>query len=151
MKRSFLVMAMSSFPFLLTACGSITGLQNAKSDFACSVDLSPRCASLSSVHESLDKEELKQNETISRTVVISKAGSFSDPIITDTPLMAPKRSPEEILRVWVAPYIDEEGDLHAEHMIFTTIREAHWAPETLDIKPINDASRKMITPLKTQD
>lgn len=148
MKRSLLILAVCSFTSLLSACGSITGLQDAKSDFACSVDLSPRCASLSSVHESLDKEE---SEALANTVVISDGKPSGDPIATDTPLMAPRRSPEEILRVWVAPYIDEDGDLHAEHVIFTTIREARWAPETLDIKPVKEASQKMITPLKAQD
>lgn len=148
MKRSLLILAVCSFASLLSACGSITGLQDAKSDFACSVDLSPRCASLSSVHESLDKEE---SEALANTVVISDGKPSGDPIATDTPLMAPRRSPEEILRVWVAPYIDEDGDLHAEHVIFTTIREARWAPETLDIKPVKEASQKMITPLKAQD
>lgn len=151
MKRFFLALTVCSFTSLLTACGSITGLQDAKSDFACSVDLSPRCASLSSVHESLDKEEREESEALANTVVISDGKPSGDPIATDTPLMAPRRSPEEILRVWVAPYIDEDGDLHAEHVIFTTIREARWAPETLDIKPVKEASRKMITPLKAQD
>lgn len=151
MKRSLLALTVFGFSSLLTACGSITGLQDAKSDFACSVDLSPRCASLSSVHESLDKEDLGQSEALSTAVVITEGSPLGDPIVTDTPLMAPRRSPEEILRVWVAPYIDEEGDLHAEHVIFTTIREARWAPDTLDIKPLKKASQKMITPLKTED
>lgn len=151
MKRFLLALTVCALTTLLTACGSITGLQDAKSDFACSVDLSPRCASLSSVHNSLDKEELEQSKALSGSVVISDGKSMGDPIITDTPLMAPKRSPEEILRVWVAPYIDEDGDLHAEHVIFTTIREARWSPETLDIQSVKDASRKMITPLKAYD
>lgn len=151
MNRPLLAMTVCALTSLLTACGSITGLQDAKSDFACSVDLSPRCASLSSVHESLDKKEQEESKELSGTVVISDGKSTSDPIVSDTPLMAPKRWPEEILRVWVAPYIDEGGDLHAEHVIFTTIREARWAPETLDIQPVKDASRKMITPLKAQD
>lgn len=151
MKRFLLALTVCSFTSLLSACGSITGLQDAKSDFACSVDLSPRCASLSSVHESLDKEEREETQALSTAVVISDGKASGDPIATDTPLMAPRRSPEEILRVWVAPYIDEDGDLHAEHVIFTTIREARWAPETLDIKPMKEASRKMITPLKAQN
>ena len=64
--------------------------------------------------------------------------------------MTPKRAPEEILRVWIAPYIDTDGDLHAEHVVFTTVRDARWAPETLDIKPMKAASEKMITPLKSK-
>lgn len=139
---------------ILTGCGSITGLQDAESNFACSVDMTPRCASLSSVHESLDKEEVKKNfsfESSSNDSVqiqpITTEGQNIDRLAYDTPLMTPKRAPEEILRVWVAPYIDTDGDLHAEHVIFTTVRGARWAPETLDIKPMKAASDKMITPL----
>ena len=138
----------------LTGCGSITGLQDAESNFACSVDMTPRCASLSAVHESLDKEEIKNNfsfESSSNDSVqiqpITTEGRNIDRLAYDTPLMTPKRAPEEILRVWVAPYIDTDGDLHAEHVIFTTVRSARWAPETLDIKPIKAAPDKMITPL----
>lgn len=143
-----------SFPLLvalltLTGCSSLSGLQDAQSDFACSVDMTPRCASLSAVHESLDKEE-----TVGRAIVIreeSQANSASqslDPITIETPLMSPKRAPEEILRIWIAPYIDTEGDLHAEHVIFTTVRTARWAPESLEIKSLDESSDRMISPLK---
>lgn len=145
----------------LTGCGSITGLQDAESNFACSVDMTPRCASLSAVHESLDKEEAQKNFTFessssdsgSNTVKIREVttdGQSIDRLAYETPLMTPKRAPEEILRVWIAPYIDTDGDLHAEHVVFTTVRDARWAPETLDIKPMKAASEKMITPLKSK-
>lgn len=145
----------------LTGCGSITGLQDAESSFACSVDMTPRCASLSAVHESLDKEEAQKNFTFessssdsgSNTVKIREVTTDGRPIdrlAYETPLMTPKRAPEEILRVWIAPYIDTDGDLHAEHVVFTTVRDARWAPETLDIKPMKAASEKKITPLKSK-
>ncbi len=148
-------------PLVLTGCSSITGLQDAESNFACSVDMTPRCASLSSVHESLDKEEAQKNFTFesdstgtgSNTVRIREVTTEGKPIdrlAYDSPLMVPKRAPEEILRVWIAPYIDTDGDLHAEHVIFTTVRDARWAPETLDIKPMKAASEKMITPLRSK-
>lgn len=145
----------------LTGCSSITGLQDAESNFACSVDMTPHCGSLSSVHESLDKEDAQKNfsfesdssESGSNTVRIREVTTDGQPIdrlAYDSPLMVPKRAPEEILRVWIAPYIDTDGDLHAEHVIFTTVRDARWAPETLDIKPMKAASEKMITPLASK-
>lgn len=154
MKHHRLLITAIFSSLILTGCGSITGLQDAESNFACSVDMTPRCASLSSVHESLDKEEVKKNfsfESSSNDSVqiqpITTEGQNIDRLAYDTPLMTPKRAPEEILRVWVAPYIDTDGDLHAEHVIFTTVRGARWAPETLDVKPMKAASDKMITPL----
>lgn len=154
-KRFLIAVLLSSS--ILTGCGSLTGLQDAESNFACSVDMTPRCASLSSVHESLDREETQKNiafdSSSANTVQIHPVttdGQTIDRLAYETPLMTPKRAPEEILRVWVAPYIDTDGDLHAEHAIFTTVRRARWAPETLDIKPIKDVSDKMITPLNGQ-
>ena len=131
---------------LLTGCGSITGLQDAQSDFGCSVDLSPRCASLSKVHESLDRE-VRGNEPVTE-VQITTEGAPVDKLLLDTPLMIPKRAPEEILRVWIAPYIDSDGDLHAEHVIFTTVRGARWAPETLNVRAMDDYRNKLLEPLK---
>ena len=133
----------------LTGCSSLSGLQDAQSDFACSVDMTPRCASLSAVHESLDKEENLGNTIVIREDADRDTVSQSfDPLAVQTPLMSPKRAPEEILRIWIAPYIDTEGDLHAEHVIFTTVRTDRWAPESLEIKSLDDGSDRMISPLK---
>lgn len=160
MSRRLLFSAVFCGLTALNGCSSITGLQDAESNFACSVDMTPRCASLSAVHDSLDKEDAQKNfpfesssDTGSNTVKIREVTTNGEPIdrlTIDTPLMTPKRAPEEILRVWIAPYIDTEGDLHAEHVIFTTVRGARWAPETLDISPVKAVSDKMITPLKSK-
>lgn len=147
--RAFLSISSLIAVLTLTGCSSITGLQNAQSDFACSVDMTPRCAPLSAVHESLDKEV-----TVGKALVIreethqSQVTQSSDSLTVETPLMSPKRAPEEILRIWIAPYIDKEGDLHAEHVIFTTVRTARWAPDSLEVKTIIESTERMITPLK---
>ena len=161
MSRHLLLSVVFCSVTALTGCSSITGLQDAESNFACSVDMTPHCGSLSSVHESLDKEEAQKNfsfesdssDSGSNTVRIREVTTDGQPIdrlAYDSPLMVPKRAPEEILRVWIAPYIDMDGDLHAEHVVFTTVRDARWAPETLDIKPVKAASEKMITPLASK-
>ncbi len=151
-----------SMSLMLTACGNLSGLQDASSDFACSVDMPARCQSLSTVHESINRHETqdsidmtKSSETSSgnQTEVVIEAGQtvttvgqVPDRLTLDTPLMLPKRAAEEILRIWIAPYIDESGDLHAEHVIFATVRASRWAPETLAVRPQESQSR-MFEPL----
>ena len=83
------------FSGLLTGCGSITGLQDAESNFACSVDMTPRCASLSAVHDSLDKEEYHK-EFFVQSQPVTTDGQRIDRLILETPLMTPKRAPEEM-------------------------------------------------------
>ena len=128
----------------LAGCVNLTGLKDAESDFACSVEMHPYCGSLSSVHERINQPP--QDEA---TVHITTDGVVPDRLAMDTPLMTPKRAPEEILRIWVAPFIDEEGYLHAEHVIFATVRRARWAPETLGIEKTTDTKRHL-TPLASR-
>jgi conjugal transfer pilus assembly protein TraV len=40
---------------------------------------------------------------------------------------APIRSAPKILRVWVAPWIDAEGDLHQESYIYIVVDQGKWA------------------------
>lgn len=138
--RLSLLTATSLICSLLTGCVNLTGLKDAESDFACSVEMHPYCGSLSSVHDRLNRPGAVQ---------VTTEGTVPDRLAIETPLMTPKRAPEEILRVWVAPFIDEEGDLHAEHVILATVRRARWAPETLGIAKASD-SKRHLTPLATQ-
>lgn len=39
----------------------------------------------------------------------------------------PRRMPELLLRIWVAPWTDAEGDLHDAALLYARIREAQWA------------------------
>ena len=142
--RLSLLTATSLICSLLTGCVNLTGLKDAESDFACSVEMHPYCGSLSSVHDRLNRSGADET-----SIQVTTEGTVPDRLAIETPLMTPKRAPEEILRVWVAPYIDEEGELHAEHVIFATVRRARWAPETLGITKASD-SKRHLTPLATQ-
>lgn len=42
---------------------------------------------------------------------------------------APMRSPERVLRVWMAPYMDAEGDLHDQNYFYVTIAGGQWLIE----------------------
>lgn len=39
----------------------------------------------------------------------------------------PLRSAPKVLRVWIAPWIDEEGDLHQEGHLYMVIHSGAWA------------------------
>ena len=139
---------------LLSGCANLTGLENAQSDFGCSIDMPARCQSISEVYhekassypvadaQQRDQSEITANarqkrsphEIEKRTLLKPDHGETfvaTDPIATDTPLMTPKRLAEEILAVWIAPFIDEEGDLHDAQRIYVTVKKASWSPEAL--------------------
>ena len=61
----------ASMSLMLTACGNLSGLQDASSDFACSVDMPARCQSLSAVHESINRHETQDSsDTIKCNLVL---------------------------------------------------------------------------------
>lgn len=153
---SFRLLKIGVLPLVLTGCGSITGLENAQSDFACSVEMPAQCASMTQVHEGLlrtDKRKKVQpngeeeskpkrasGEITERIVLtLDKDGGLKEKEHTATP-MQPRRQREEILTVWIAPFVDEEGDLHDEQRIHVTVKAASWSPDSLVVPKNDDAN-----------
>ena len=95
MKKTLLLSLSASLT--LSACSGLTGLKDARSDFACSVESEPFCGSLSAVHEAIDRES-----TVTIRESVTTDGTVPDRLAIETPLMTPKRAPEEILRLWIA-------------------------------------------------
>lgn len=160
---SFRLLKIVVLPLVLTGCGSITGLENAQSDFACSVEMPAQCASMTQVHEGLSRTD-KRNAAFSKNdggkpkrtfgeiterivLTMDKEGSFKEKERPVSP-MQPRRQREEILTVWIAPFVDETGDLHDEQRIHVTVKAASWSPDSL-IVPRNDDA-KTLHPLDDQ-
>lgn len=40
---------------------------------------------------------------------------------------SPKRVPEKLVRLWIAPYADDDGDLHDAHALYIRLEDARWA------------------------
>lgn len=147
---SFRLLKIGVLPLVLTGCGSITGLENAQSDFACSVEMPAQCASMTQVHEGLSRTD-KRNAAFSKNdggkpkrtsgeiterivLNLDKEGGLKEKPVSP---MQPRRQREEILTVWIAPFVDEAGDLHDEQRIHVTVKAASWSPDSL-VVPRND-------------
>ncbi len=151
---SFRLLKIGVLPLVLTGCGSITGLENAQSDFACSVEMPAQCASMTQVHEGLSRNDKRKTaqpngeeeskpkrisgEITERIVLnLDKEGGLKEKSASP---MQPRRQREEILTVWIAPFVDEEGDLHDEQRIHVTVKAASWSPDSLVVPKNNDAN-----------
>lgn len=150
---SFRLLKVGVLPLVLTGCGSITGLENAQSDFACSVEMPAQCASMTQVHEGLsrtdkrnvafsksdgEKPKRTSGEITERIVLnLNKEGGLKEKPISP---MQPRRQREEILTVWIAPFVDEAGDLHDEQRIHVTVKAASWSPDSLVVPKNNDVN-----------
>ncbi len=152
---SFRLLKIGVLPLVLTGCGSITGLENAQSDFACSVEMPAQCASMTQVHEGLSRTN-KRNVVFSKSegekpkrtfgeiterivLTMDKDGDLKEKEHSVSP-MQPRRQREEILTVWIAPFVDEAGDLHDEQRIHVTVKAASWSPDSLVVPKSHDTN-----------
>jgi hypothetical protein len=58
----------------------------------------------------------------------------------------PIRMPAQVMRVWIAPWEDSRGDLHAPGYLFTEIVPRRWS---LGVPP-TDTTAHLIRPLQTE-
>lgn len=63
------------------------------------------------------KDELLLRQAASRPEIREASHFFA---------ATPKRRPEEIIRITIAPWTDSEGDLHEGHRLYMRVREASW-------------------------
>ena len=125
----------------LSACANMAGLDG-KSEFACRAPDGVVCTSVSAVYAN----------TVARTLPARQAGGTSqgagsesttetDPKRTADPPRpygatppagaapaagTPLLSPPRVLRLWLAPWVDEDGDLHDQAYLYVMWHRGEW-------------------------
>lgn len=61
----------------------------------------------------------------------------------------PLRTPERVLRIWMAPFQDGEGDLHDQRYIYTTVTPGQWTLEAARASIRNQY--QVVRPLQRSD
>lgn len=112
MKIQFLLGIVASV--VLTAC-STSGL-DASSKFKCSyADNFAGCSSLSKVYDGSVNGGALDRTSFANTDF--RKGLYSG---------MPVRTPESILRIWIAPWEDKEGDLRDQSFVYVAVRSSKW-------------------------
>ncbi len=106
----------------LAACGTLN------SEFDCHAPLGVSCRPLSEVDHKVASGEFQpmyQSSAVSRE--LSKPiGSVQATYVNPDPMFKSLRQQESVLRVWIAPYADTEGNYHAASYVYTVVEPAHW-------------------------
>lgn len=141
MKRGFLPIPVLC---LLSACSTnITGLSDAHKDFQCKAPDGVLCTSVSGTYaNSLEnnlpaqKNEKATSEPASHEGERTKSTDATDagrtflPRALDAPNSGdPLRVPPLVLRVWVAPWEDVDGDFNDQHYFYTVVHNGRWMIE----------------------
>jgi conjugal transfer pilus assembly protein TraV len=116
--------------FGLTGCaGTLTGLEG-ESKFACKAPDGVTCSSLSGIYANavannlpaLRKERKGEHVATSQSkdsVITGQAASSGDPL----------RIQPTVLRIWIAPWEDTDGDLHDQSYLYVVANAGRWAIE----------------------
>ena len=139
MHRRLTRMATLTLPLLLSAC---SGLQTGSSAYGCSgMPEGVRCQSAREVYTLTSEEAsglaLDTPEQWVRPLTSSVAGQGAHPELPPLDQSLPLRTPARVLRIWIAPWEDNQGDLNHPGYLFTEIEPRRWsvgmsAPDTVD-------------------
>ena len=147
----------ASASMVLAGCGSLSGLDSADK-FSCAAPDGVTCMSISGIYANAKANNLpSQNAGRSVGTVEQPSGKssgttrqkndmdyFSPPNNISTGSTVPKnspasfaapnfgsplRTPERILRVWLAPFEDTQGDLHDQKYVYVQVHKGQWTIE----------------------
>jgi conjugal transfer pilus assembly protein TraV len=114
---------------LLSACGSMTGLTGSSSSFACKAPDGVSCTSVSGVYANAQQNNLpalrsRAQDTPAPGALPTGGAAFPLP----APGM-PIRSQARMLRIWVAPWRDDEDTLHDQSYLYVMLDPGKWLIE----------------------
>ena len=115
---------------ILSACGSMTGFTDSGSKFACKAPPGVVCTSVSGVYANAQQNNLPaQQQSRPRPAMTSYAlpsGGAAFPIAAAG---MPIRSQARMLRIWVAPWRDEDDTLHDQSYMYVMVDPGKWLIE----------------------
>ncbi len=126
MYRRLITLALAAS--VLGGCGSITGFSDASSKFACKAPRGTVCTSVSGVYANSQAEHV-QGQQPARPPLASvqiPSGGAAFPVAAAG---MPIRSQARMLRIWVAPWRDEDDTLHDQSYMYVMIDPGKWLIE----------------------
>ena len=136
-------------PIMLTGCMSMSGL-DASSSFSCKAAPGVTCQSISGVEQNAHAGNLPfqrasdiekatadaeaKNESADAKKMpayesAEKKGKVSPKEMSAAYSGMPVRQPPLVLRIWIAPYEDDAGDLHDQSYLYTMVHSGKWMIE----------------------
>ena len=164
----------------LSGCASMAGV-GGSAEFGCKAPMGVKCDSVSgnyynAVQQNLPSQQKSvpsASETNTAPTLLDQlagksarpASSRSDPLpsrATVTPVAiareanAPLRSPPRVLRLWIKPWEDSDGDLHTQSYVYVPIDTGRWLIDhrvlpTRDVYTPTRATRSVKNPTSATD
>jgi len=127
----------------LSGCSSMSGL-DAKTSFSCKAPDGVLCESMTGIYANAEANNLpgqRVNRHGKAPQAAATTGALTQPISSGTPI----RSAPVVMRVWFAPWEDNDGDLHDQNYLYMTVSSGKWLIEHSHAR-IRDAYRPVRPP-----
>ena len=104
---------------MLSGCGELN------SQFTCPMKPGVTCQSLDQVNTMVDQgklaeAKLKPAQPTESVLTVNVSYSANDPV---------SRAPEQVMRLWIAPYQDSQGNYFSSTQVYHVIQSGHWSTE----------------------
>lgn len=138
--RTLVLVAMAA---AVSGCGSMSGL-GGSAEFACQAPEGVVCTSVSGVYANSmagtlpaqrDPDAGRAKPTHARTEEVAEKPALvrphpyqAAPYVSAGPLVAgePLLTPARVMRLWIAPFTDEDGDLHGDTYVYVMWDRGEW-------------------------
>lgn len=116
---------------LLSSCTNLSGLQGS-SQYGCQAPEGVACDSISGVYANAVLQRLPSQQHVTHTVApqprdAERPATASLP--ESPPTVLPLRSNNRLLRLWIKPWEDRDGDLHDQSFVYVQIDDGRWLIE----------------------
>jgi conjugal transfer pilus assembly protein TraV len=116
---------------VLAGCTSVLSGLDAKDSFTCKAGGGVPCESMTTIYNRTQAGTLPAQQAIavrsSTPAVTSAFHSQASASISVTPNSGqPLRSTPRVVRLWIAPWLDADGDLHDASYVYMSIGQGKW-------------------------
>lgn len=146
--KTFQALIVISVLALLSGCAS-----HVNEEFDCPAGKGLGCQSITEVKKKLNQGQVALPETTTEAYQRRGSGHLAAPLMIKVPRVSTgtsleptsfinsngmmiQRTPEKPLRVWIAPYQDQDGNLREASVVHTVVRPGFW-----QINPVTDVPR----------
>ncbi len=106
---------------LLSLAGGLTGCGELNSQFTCPMKPGVSCQSLDQVNSLVDQGKLAEAKPLSSTpsTLTVNIQYSNDDVVT--------RQTEQVMRLWIAPYQDSQGNYFSDSVVYHVIQPGQWS------------------------
>lgn len=104
---------------LLLSCLALTACAGLNENFDCPAPEGGSCKRMDQVYEMVNGE----GDVSKKPLAVAPS---RNPLILEGRPGDPLRYGEGVMRLWIAPYEDRDGNYHQTNEIYSVVREGHW-------------------------